>query len=388
MSAITAPKGFVAGGAHAGLKKSGKLDLSLVATVDGNPVSAAAVFTSNKLAAAPVQVSRAHLAASGGRAAAIIINSGNANAATGVSGYEHAERMCELTAAGLGCEPEEVLVCSTGLIGIPMQFDLLEAGIPQVVEGRSTMGGTDAATGIMTTDSVRKEVIHQGSTFKVGAMAKGAGMLQPNMATMLAFITTDAEVEPTQLHAMLRQAVDKSFNRLTIDGAQSTNDTVIALASGAAGPADQTELQEAFDWVCYDLAMQMADDAEGSTKTVIIRVEGAVDDLQALHAARAVANNQLAKCSWYGKNAYWGRVASEVGASGIAFDPDLFSVSYGDAVTAAAGVAVAYDEAKMDEYFENRRIHITVDLGLGDGAGEIITTDLSHAYVDENMGKS
>jgi len=388
MSAITAPKGFVAGGVHAGLKKSGKLDLSLVASADGAPVNAAAVFTSNKLAAAPVQVSRAHLAATGGKAAGIIINSGNANAATGIEGYNHAEQMCALTADGLDCRPDEVLVCSTGLIGIPMPFDVLAAGIPQVIEGRSVMGGTDAATGIMTTDSLRKEVIHQGSTFKVGAMAKGAGMLQPNMATMLAFLTTDAAVEPSDLHAMLRQAVDKSFNRLTVDGAQSTNDTVIALASGAAGAADQAELQEAFDAVCYDLAMQMADDAEGSTKTVIIRIEGAVDDLQALHAARAVANNQLAKCSWYGKNAYWGRVASEVGASGIAFDPDLFTISYGSTVTAANGIAVAFDESKMAEYFESRRIHITVDLGLGDGAGEIVTTDLSHGYVDENMGKS
>jgi glutamate N-acetyltransferase/amino-acid N-acetyltransferase len=388
MSAITAPRGFVAGGIHAGLKATGKLDLSLIATADGRPVSAAAVFTSNKLAAAPVQVSRAHLAASAGHAAAVIINSGNANAATGLAGYEHAEQMCALTAAELECQPEEVLVCSTGLIGIPMPFDLLATGIPQVSTARSTMGGTDAATGIMTTDTVRKEVIHQGSTFKIGAMAKGAGMLQPNMATMLAFLTTDAEVEPADLHVMLRQAVDLSFNRLTIDGAQSTNDTVIALASGQAGPADPAELQEALDAVCYDLAMQMADDAEGSTKTVIIRVEGAADDLQALYAARSVANNQLAKCSWYGKNAYWGRVAAAVGASGIEFDPDRFTVSYGSTVTAAAGVAVDFDEAKMAEYFENRRIHITTDLGLGDGSGEIITIDLGHGYVDENMGKS
>jgi glutamate N-acetyltransferase/amino-acid N-acetyltransferase len=388
MSAITAPRGFVAAGIHTGLKPSGKLDLSLLATADGRPVSAAAVFTSNKLAAAPVQVSRAHLAAAEGRVAAVIINSGNANAATGNAGYDHAEQMCTLTAAALGCEPEAVLVCSTGLIGIPMPFPVLEAGIPQVAAALSTMGGTDAATGIMTTDSVRKEVIHTGSTFKIGAMAKGAGMLQPNMATMLAFLTTDAHVEPGALHVMLRQAVDRSFNRLTVDGAQSTNDTVIALASGAAGPADTAELQSAFDAVCHDLAMQMADDAEGATKTVTIRLNGASDDLQALHGARAVANNQLAKCSWYGKNAYWGRVASAVGASGIDFDPDLYSVAYGDMTVAAGGVAVAYDEHKMAEYFENRRILITVDLGLGDGAGEIITTDLSHAYVDENMGKS
>ncbi|MGI9647190.1 MAG: bifunctional glutamate N-acetyltransferase/amino-acid acetyltransferase ArgJ [Acidimicrobiia bacterium] len=388
MSAITAPRGFVAAGVHAGLKPEGKLDLSLIATADGQPVSAAAVFTSNKLTAAPVQVSRAHLAASGGRAAAVIVNSGNANAATGPAGYEHAEQMTRLTASGLGCEPDEVLVCSTGLIGIPMPFDKLEAAIPQVVEGRSTMGGNDAAAAIMTTDSVRKEVIHQGSTFRIGAMAKGAGMLQPNMATMLGFLTTDAEVEPAELHSLLRQAVDRSFNRLTVDGAQSTNDTVIALASGEAGPADPEELQGALDAVCYDLAMQMADDAEGSTKTVIIRVEGAADDLQALHAARAVANNQLAKCSWFGKNAYWGRVASEVGASGIEFDPELFAVSYGGIVTAASGVAVDYDEEKMAGYFEGRRIHISVDVGLGEGVGEIITTDLSHGYVEENMGKS
>lgn len=388
MSAITAPRGFVASGVYAGLKPAGNLDVSLVATADGRPVSAAAVFTSNKLAAAPVQVSRAHLASTGGRAAAVIVNSGNANAATGPPGYEHAEKMTELTAAGLGCGPDEVLVCSTGLIGIPMPFDKLEVAIPLALESRSAMGGNDAATAIMTTDSVRKEVIHQGSSFRIGAMAKGAGMLQPNMATMLAFLTTDAQIEPPDLHSMLRQAVDGSFNRLTVDGAQSTNDTVIAMASGEAGPADQTELQEALNAVCYDLAIQMADDAEGSTKTVIIRVEGAEDDLQALHAAREVANNQLAKCSWFGKNAYWGRVASEVGASGIEFDPDLFTVSYGGIVTAASGVAVDHDEATLAAHFEERRIHINVDLGLGSGAGEIITTDLSHGYVEENMGKS
>ena len=296
--------------------------------------------------------------------------------------------MCTITAAELGCQPSEVLVCSTGLIGIPLPFDLLAAGIPQVVAGRSPTGGEAAATGIMTTDSMRKEIVHTGSTFTIGAMAKGAGMLQPNMATMLAFVTTDAEVEPSELQSLLQHAVDHSFNRLTVDGAQSTNDTVLTLASGLAGPADPLELQAALDAVCYDLAIQMADDAEGATKTVIIRVEGAADDTQGLHAARSVANNQLAKCSWYGQNAYWGRVASEVGASGVDFDPELFSVTYGGIVTAADGVAVGYDEAKMAEYFEGRRIEITVTLGLGDGAGEVITTDLSHAYVDENMGKS
>lgn len=385
---ITAPDGFVAAGIHSGLKDSGKLDLALLATRDGRPVTAAGVFTSNKLAAAPVQVSRAHLAHSEGRAAAIVINSGNANAATGAVGLADAERMTTLTAAELGCDPAHVLVCSTGLIGIPLPMDTIERGIPEVADQRSPAGAEAAAHAILTTDTVSKEVVHTASSFTIGAMAKGAGMLQPNMATMLAFITTDAQVEPDQLHNMLAHAVDRSFNRLTVDGAQSTNDTVLALASGLSGPADPIEMQNALDAVCSDLAMRMADDAEGATKTVIIRVEGAVDDPQALHAARAIANNQLAKCSWYGQNAYWGRVAAAAGASGVAFDPGLFSVSYGGITVAANGIAVHYDEAKMAEQLEGRRIEITLALGIGDGSGAIITTDLSHAYVDENMGKS
>ncbi|MDH3471592.1 MAG: bifunctional glutamate N-acetyltransferase/amino-acid acetyltransferase ArgJ [Acidimicrobiia bacterium] len=388
MNAITAPAGFVAAGIHAGLKRSGKLDLSFVGSENGQPLSAAGVFTSNNLAAAPVQVSRSHLSLTAGRAAAVIANSGNANAATGATGYQHAEEMCRLTAEEFHCSPHEVLVCSTGLIGIPMPMEVLEVGVPKVVAARSSSGGSDAAAGIMTTDSVRKEVVWQGSTFTIGAMAKGAGMLQPNMATMLAFLTTDAAIEPPDLQTTLSHAVVGSFNSLTVDGAQSTNDTVLALASGVAGPADPDELRHAFDAVCYDLALQMADDAEGSTKTVIVRVQGATSDEEALHAGRAVANNQLVKCSWYGKNAYWGRVAAEVGASGIGFDADLLTISYGEVVTARNGMAVPFDEVKVAEHFEGRRVSITVDLGLGNGVGEVITTDLSHAYVDENMGKS
>ncbi|MEE8330295.1 MAG: bifunctional glutamate N-acetyltransferase/amino-acid acetyltransferase ArgJ [Acidimicrobiia bacterium] len=388
MSAITFPEGFVAAGIHAGLKRSGKRDLSFIGSEGGRPVSAAGVFTSNKLAAAPVQVSRSHLEATGGRAAAIIVNSGNANAATGAAGMRHAEQMCRATAEEFHCRLEEVLVCSTGLIGIPMPIEMLEAGVIKAVAARSSDGGSDAAAGILTTDSVVKEAVCEGSNFKIGSMAKGSGMLQPNMATMLAFLTTDAGIEPAPLRVALSRAVDASFNRLTVDGAQSTNDTVLALASGRCGPVDAAEFQDAMDAVCYDLALQMADDAEGSTKTVIVRVQGAVSDEEALHAARAVANNQLVKCSWYGENAYWGRVAAEVGASRIGFDADRFSISYGEIVTARDGLAVPADEVKLAAYLEGRRVQVTVDLGLAQGAGEVITTDLSHAYVDENMGKS
>ncbi len=388
MSAITTPDGFVAAGVHVGLKESGDPDLSFLGTEDGRAVSAAGVFTTNKLAAAPVQVSKAHLAATAGLASAVIVNSGNANAATGPTGLAHAQDMCRLAAHEFRCRPEEVLVCSTGLIGIPLPFEVLESGIPKVVAARSRRGGGDAAAALLTTDTARKEALFSGSSFTVGAMAKGAAMLEPNMATMLAFMTTDAALSPDLLQRVLATAVGRSFNRLTVDGAQSTNDTVLALASGAAGDADHVEIQAAFDSVCEDLALQMADDAEGSTKTVIVRVQGARSDEEAAVAARAVANCQLVKCSWYGQSPYWGRVAAQVGASGVAFDPDLVSVAYGGVVAARNGVAAPHDEAAISRLYAERRIPITVDLGLGAGHAEIITTDLTHAYIDENMGKS
>lgn len=385
---VTAVEGFVAAGIHCGVKASGERDLAVVATAAGRPVAAAGVFTRNRMTAAPVIVSRRNLEATGGHAAAVVLNSGCANAATGEPGLADAETMGRITAAEVGCAADEVLVCSTGLIGYRLPMAAIESGIPTAVAVASPDGGGDAADAIRTTDTVPRQTVATGAGFTVGAMAKGAAMLEPNMATMLAVLTTDAEAGPDELRGALRSAVASSFNRLTVDGAESTNDTVLVLATGRAGRAGEAELTDAFATACRDLAMQMADDAEGSTKTVIIRVEGAADDLQALHAARAVANNQLAKCSWYGKNAYWGRVASEVGASGIEFDPEAFSITYGGTVAAASGVAVAFDEAKMAEYFENRRIHITIDLALGTGVGEIVTTDLSHGYVDENMGKS
>jgi len=234
---VTAPEGFVAGGAACGLKSTGAPDLSLVATADGRPVPAAAVFTTNKATAAPVNVSRRHLKATGGYAAAVVLNSGNANAATGLAGDEHAERMCALTAEGLGCAPNEVLVCSTGLIGIPLAIAKVAAGIPALVQARTggPDGGQAAAQAIMTTDTRSKQVVVPGRGFTVGGLAKGAAMLAPNMATMLAVLTTDAAAEPATLQRALRDAVSRSFNQMTVDGCTSTNDTVIVLACGRAG---------------------------------------------------------------------------------------------------------------------------------------------------------
>ena len=387
---VTDPAGFAANGVSAGIKASGDPDLSLVATVDGAPVAAAGVFTRNLMTAAPVVTTRSHLAATGGRAAAVVLNSGCANAATGEQGLADAEEMCALVAKDLGCAPDEVLVCSTGLIGFELPMDALRAGIPPLVAGRSVDGGSAAAEAIRTTDTVRKETVVRGPGFVVGGMAKGAAMLAPNMATMLAVLTTDAAVEPAHLLASLRAGVDDSFNAMSSDGCTSTNDTVVLLASGAAGPpADLGAFDAAVAEACLDLATQMVGDAEGHTKVVRVHVIGAASDEEAERGARKVAESQLVKCSWNGKDPYWGRVASELGSAGIAFDPDRLTVRYGDHVLAVGGVtAASVDEAALAKYMDEPSLEVVADLGLGSGTARILTNDLTHAYVDENMGTS
>jgi glutamate N-acetyltransferase/amino-acid N-acetyltransferase len=385
---VTAPGGFVAAGRACGIKASGRPDLSLVATADGRPVPAAATFTANRLKAAPVLVSADHLAATGGHAAAVILNSGNANAATGAPGRQHAERMCAATAAALGCAPEDVLVCSTGLIGIPLPIDVVEAGIAPLVASRRADGGRDAAVAIMTTDTVAKEALVVGPGFTVGGMAKGAAMLAPNMATMLAVLTTDAASDPATLGRLLQNGVAESFNRMSVDGCTSTNDTVIILASGAAGSVDEGELATAIAAACFSLATQMVGDAEGATKVVRVEVVGAASDDEAAHGARKVAESQLVKCSWYGEDPYWGRIGSELGSAGIEFDPDRLAVAYGDVVVASAGVTVEHDEVALKQHMGGRYLTVHADLGLGDGSAFVLTNDLSHAYIDENKGTS
>ena len=383
---VTAPDGFVAAGLHCGVKDTGAPDLALVATADGRPVPAAAVFTSNLATAAPVQVSRRHLEASGGQAVAVVLNSGNANAATGEAGRDDAERMCGLVAEHLGCAPEHVLVCSTGLIGIPLPIAVIEAGIPGLVSALSPDGGADAAEAIRTTDTVRKEVVVRDSAVTVGGMAKGAAMLAPNMATMLAVLTTDGSADPGDLRTDLQQSVLETFNTLSVDGCTSTNDTVIVLAGGRAGSA--SDLTHSLTQACDSLARQMAADAEGATKTVRVLVTGARTDDEARQAARKVAESQLVKCSLYGTDPYWGRVVSELGSAGVGFDPDLVQVAYGDVVVCAKGVAADHDAGAVLAHLQARDVDIACDLGLGKGTGSILTNDLTHAYIDENMRTS
>ncbi len=388
---VTAAKGFTANGVASGIKASGDPDLSLVATTDGRPVAAAAVFTQNKMTAAPVVTTNAHLTLTGGRAAAVVLNSGCANAATGQQGMADAHRMTELVAAELGGDANEVLVCSTGLIGYTLPMDAIEAGVGALVAGRAATpeAGAAAAQAICTTDTHRKEAVSQRSGFVVGGMAKGAAMLAPNMATMLAVLTTDAEVEPEELTEMLRAAVDTSFNIMSTDGCTSTNDTVIILASGAAGPpAAPSDLADAIAEVCFELASQMVGDAEGHTKVVRVTVSGALSDDDAKAGARKIAESQLVKCSWYGKDPYWGRLASELGSAGITFEGDKLSVRYGDLVVAEHGITAAVDADALRAYMAGDVLDVTCHLGLGDGNALILTNDLTHAYIDENMGTS
>ncbi|MDP8974869.1 MAG: bifunctional glutamate N-acetyltransferase/amino-acid acetyltransferase ArgJ [Actinomycetota bacterium] len=385
---VTAANGFVASGTACGIKPGGQPDLALVSTEDRRPVPAAAVFTPNLATAAPVEVSRTHLARTGGRAAAVILNSGNANAATGPEGRACAEETCAMVAHGVGCDAAEVLVCSTGLIGIPLPMASVRKGLPAVVDGLGPEGGGAAAGAILTTDTHAKEVVVHGDGFTVGGMAKGAAMLAPHLATMLAVLTTDADVSPAELHRALQSAARSSFNALSVDGCTSTNDTVIVLASGRREPIGHDAFTDALTWACIDLAEQMAADAEGATKLARITVTGAMSDEEAQAAARKVADSLLVKCSLYGQDPYWGRVVSELGSAGVGFDPDRVSVAYGDEVVCRNGVAASHDPSLVADHLGQDQVAITADLGLGEGSGTVVTSDLTHAYVDENMRTS
>jgi glutamate N-acetyltransferase/amino-acid N-acetyltransferase len=386
MSGVTAVPGFVAGGLACGIKESGEPDLAMLATEDGARVAAAGVFTTNLAQAAPVQISKRHLV--GGEAAAVVLNSGNANAATGDAGRRDALRMCELAAQGLGIAPPAVLVCSTGLIGIPMPMDALEAGIPKLTGALRADGGADAARAMMTTDTVPKEAVAHAGAATVGGMAKGAAMLSPAMATMLAVLTTDAAVTSDALQRALADAVANSFDTLSVDGCRSTNDTVLVLANGRAGVVDQHALTDALTEVCGSLAEQMARDAEGANKFVRITVVGAWSDEQARVAARAVANSQLVQCSLNGNDPYWGRVLSELGASGVHLDPEQVDIAYNGITVCRDGIACAHDPAAITAAMEEHDIEIRCDLRLAHGAASVMTTDLSHAYIDENRRTS
>jgi glutamate N-acetyltransferase/amino-acid N-acetyltransferase len=387
---VTAPQGFVATGGSGGIKANDALDVAVVATADGKAVPSAGVFTSNLAAAAPVQITRAHLDQSGGRAAGVILTSGNANAATGAPGRDACTRLCDAVASGIGAARQEILVCQTGLIGIPFPIGVVEPQLGGIVAARaaSPESGALAARAIMTTDTVPKEVVVVGDGFTVGGMAKGAAMLAPNMATMLAVCTTDADVDAATLQVSLAQAVANSFNTITVDGATSTNDTVLVLASGHGARASADDLTEALTKACRSLAEQMVADAEGATKVVHVRVVGAPSDQAAHVAARKVADSMLVQCSLFGEDPYWGRIVSELGSAGTPFDIDTVSVAYGGVEVCAGGVAAPHDAAAVTAHLAGRHVEIECDLGLGSGEAVVLGTDLGYGYIDENKTTS
>ncbi len=380
---VTAPLGFVASGCHAGIKRK-RHDMALLVTEDRRPVPCAAVFTQNKFAAPPVTYDRALLAATGGMAAGVIVNSGNANAGTGARGLRDAEAMGTATAAVLRIDVQDVLVCSTGIIGTPLPMEPILSAIPTLAGALSIAGASDAAQGILTTDHVAKEVMVEGSTFTIGGMAKGCGMIAPNMATMLAFLTTDAEVPVEAMQRMLKAASDRTFNTLNVDGATSTNDTAMLFASGRRGPADVDEFANALFAACDQLTTRMARDAEGMTRIARLTVRGAANDAEARVAAKAIAENNLVKCSWYGSDPYWGRLLAAAGSCGVAMDVERSSVAYGGIAVAEAGVGIAHDGVELSRHMMGDEIHIQVDLGAGGGSGHVIGIDLGPGYIKEN----
>jgi glutamate N-acetyltransferase / amino-acid N-acetyltransferase len=384
---VTAAQGFVAAGCHAGVKKR-RFDLALVATEDRKPARAAAVFTRNKFAAPPVVLDRRLLAENGGRAAAIIVNSGNANAGTGAEGMADAQAMGAAAARALGIAAEQVLVCSTGIIGAPLPMERILDATPRLAHKLSSGGGEDAARAILTTDHVAKEAVVRGSTFTLGGMAKGCGMIAPDMATMLAFLTTDAGIEREAMQAILADAAARTFNTLNVDGATSTNDTAILLANGRGGRADRAEFADAVHRVCEDLTHQMARDAEGMTKMVMLRVTGAASDAEARIAAKNIAENNLVKCSWYGADPYWGRLLGAAGSAGIAFESEKTWVAYGGTIVSRAGTNAPHDGDKVAAHMKQEKIEIEVALGLGSGSAQVIGIDLGPGYIKENSRTS
>ncbi|HEV3212663.1 MAG TPA: bifunctional glutamate N-acetyltransferase/amino-acid acetyltransferase ArgJ [Acidimicrobiales bacterium] len=387
---VVAVDGFAAAGGHVGIKGAGQPDCAVVACTTPAPASAAAVFTTNLAAAAPVTVARAHLAATGGRARAVLVTSGNANAATGAGGVAGAEALCAAVGAACASSPTEVLLAQTGLIGVPFDF----AGVaPAVAALCATAGTTDAhgaaaARAILTTDAVPKTHLGVHEGFRVGAMAKGAAMLAPNLATMLAVLTTDAACGPGLLGELLRDAVAPTFNRVHVDGSTSTNDTVCLLASGLAGPVVPERLGEALTEACASLARQMVDDAEGATRTATVTVSGATSDHQAHIAARAVAGSLLVKCSLHGADPYWGRVVAELGAAGVDFALDRVTVRYGNTVVCSGGEPAPHDAAAVAAHLARRQVELDCDLGLGGGRASVLCCDLGPGYLDENRSTS
>jgi glutamate N-acetyltransferase/amino-acid N-acetyltransferase len=375
---VTYPQGFLASGVEAGLKQSGK-DMALI--VNTGPLdSCANVFTSNRAIANPVIWSKE--VSKTGKARAVVINSGGANCFTGSQGFQLTHKTAETASDLLDCAPIEVLVSSTGLIGEQLDEERVLSGLKKAHQSLSEMGGYQAAEAIMTTDSVQKHAIRDGSSYSIGGIAKGAGMLAPALATMLVFVTTDAVIEPSKLQEYLQNAVEKSFNRLDSDGCTSTNDHVMLMASGSSGvEPDAAEFQALLDELCMDLAMQLLRDAEGADHDIHVTVTGADSEKLAVEVGRAVARNNLFKAAIYGADPNWGRIYAAIGTVEGEFDPMVSKLTINGVCVADDSMPQA-DRGLVD--LTDRLVEIEIDLKSGDASATVFTNDLTHAYVSEN----
>ena len=393
---VTAARGFLAGSAYCGIKASNtdRPDIALIYSTER--AVAAGTFTTNRVKAAPVRVSMMHVRSPDVRA--IVVNAGNANACTGVGGIAHAKRMARAMAAALDLRDRQVLVCSTGRIGVPLPIAKIEATIATLPTACSDAGSAAAARAIMTSDTFPKELAVEldidGAAVRIGGIAKGAGMIDPNMATMLCFITTDAAIDKKLLERALSVSVENSFNRITVDGDMSTNDTVLMLANGAAGnkplrygtPAFKT-FQRGLDHITKHLARMIVEDGEGVTKFVEVHVQGGATLSDARRAAEAVANSKLVKCAWFGNDPNWGRIIDAIGYSGCKMREELVDIYYDGVIGVKGGVASKTPVAKLQEIVAAKKFAITIDLHVGSAEYVVYTTDLSIEYVKLNMGE-
>ena len=388
---VTFPQGFKAAGVKAGIKKSGNLDVAVIYTE--REAAVAGVFTQNAVAAAPVFASKKVVAT--GTAHAIAANAGCANACTGAQGKKDARAMQEITAAALGCTPEDVLVASTGVIGVNLPMDKMEAGLKAAVAALSADGSANAGNAIITTDTYSKscatEVMIGGKQVRFGAIAKGSGMIQPNMATMLAFITTDAAIDGKLLQKALSEVVEISFNMISIDGDMSTNDMAIVLANGAAGNAkitaegaDYEAFKATLAEICKGLSQRIASDGEGATKFLTVHVTGTKSFADAKTIAMSVAKSPLVKTAFFGEDPNWGRVICAVGYAGVPMNPETTVVKFGGIPVYAHGVGADYDEAALKKVMGEHDIVIDIDMGMGTQEATVWTCDFSYEYVKIN----
>jgi glutamate N-acetyltransferase/amino-acid N-acetyltransferase len=399
ISQFLIPKGFRFGATKAGLKASGRTDFALiVADVSAN---AAAAFTANRVKAAPVLVDQEHLRASGGKVRVVAINAGNANCAAGQAGLDAARATCEAAARVFGCSPSEVLPSSTGIIGVPLPAEKLIAALPALsaAVGSESDHFQELAEAIMTTDTVEKTAFArlevEGREIRIAATCKGSGMIHPQLvphATMLVYVLTDAAATPAVLDGYLRRAIEVSFNRISVDGDTSTNDTVLVLASGASGvtiESDDSGFSAALTEVCTSLARQIVADGEGNTHVVELRIDGAATDADALRVAKAIAHSPLVKTAWAGCDPNWGRLMAAIGYSGAEIDPDRIDIWFGEQrICRDGGRAAEFDEAAAHAYLRQTEFSISIDLNQGPGSCVFWTTDLTAEYVHINADYS